>query len=256
MPSVLLFVSWVPKPGTKFRPLVLGYHLDYYTDIRDNLLDLDEEIITSHYAYSEEYGFDPKSDSLSGLSLNAMYDSRDSAINAYRGRYALASFRYNFSFLGSDQDASSLWLEYRDYFDLSQGKARDILAIWAFGNFTTSGDLPYLDLPATSYDQFAKSGRGYVQGRFRGKHMLYTEVEYRRHLFDAWKFPVGAVAFLNAQTASSEGNNIGLFEYIEPGGGGGLRVMLQKTTRTNLTLDYGVGAYGSSGMYIRLNETF
>lgn len=42
----------------------LGYHLDYHYDIKDNLLDLDTNppVITSHYAYSINYGFDPERD--------------------------------------------------------------------------------------------------------------------------------------------------------------------------------------------------
>ncbi|SFV55765.1 hypothetical protein MNB_SM-4-78 [hydrothermal vent metagenome] len=68
--------------------------------------------------------------------------------------------------------------------------------------------------------------------------------------------PIGGVLFANAQTISSEGNDISLGDYIEPGAGLGLRFMLQKKTRTNLTLDYGFGNYQSSGLYLRLNETF
>lgn len=233
-----------------------GYHLDYYSDIKDNLLDLEAGIVTAHYAYSFLHGFDPSHDVLSGFSLDTLVDSRDSSVNPSLGTYFLASFRMNAEFLGSDQGSSSLWLEYRKYLDLSAGQARDIVAFWAYGNFTTSGSLPYLDLPATSYDQFAKAGRGYVQGRFRGRHLLYAETEYRRHLFDAWTVPIGAVAFFNLQSASALENQIHLLDYVEPGGGLGLRFMLQKATLANLAIDYGFGNYKSQGLFIRVNETF
>ena len=86
----------------------LGYHLDIHSDIKDNLLDLDTTnghtpIITSHYGYSTEYGIDPKKYTLSGISLNAMYDSRDNAAAPYKGRYALITYRYNPTFIGSSQ---------------------------------------------------------------------------------------------------------------------------------------------------------
>jgi len=245
--------------------LGLGYHLDSYSNIKDNPLDLNSnpKVITSHYGYSKKHGFDPTQSMLSGISLNAMFDSRDSVINPYIGRYAFASYRYNSELIGSDQDSSTLWLEYRDYFNLTPKKEYpNVLAFWAYGNFLTSGNVPYMDLGATSYDQYAKSGRGYVQGRFRGEQSLYLEGEYRQHLgiwrvpFTKFDMPIGGVLFANAQTMSSEGNDITLGQYIEPGAGLGLRFMLQKKTRTNLTLDYGFGNYQSSGLYLRLNETF
>jgi len=257
----------------------LGYHLDKYTDIKDNLLvtgsvNPADDVITSHYAYSINNGFDPSKSTLSGASLNLMFDSRDNAINSYEGRYAFASYRYNSEIIGSDQDSSTLTLDYRDYFNLTPSREYpDVFAIWAYGTFLTSGTVPYLDLPATSYDQYAKSGRGFVQGRFRGEQSLYAEVEYRKHFgeykvpFTNFMMPIGGVIFANAQSMSAEqdagvfpssqdGESIALGKEIEPGGGLGLRFMLQKQTRTNLTLDYAVGSYGSSGLYLRLNETF
>ena len=234
-----------------------GYHLDHYSDIDDQLLDLNAspQVIPSHYAYSINNGFDPEKSVLSGVSASFAFDSRDNVINPYSGRYMNASYRYNPEVLGSDKNSSTLWLEYRDYYVVTPDH-NNIIAVWLYGNFLTSGELPYMDLAATSYDQYAKSGRGYVQGRFRGEHMAYSEIEYRHHLADMWHIPVGMVVYANAQTLSSKGNDIDLFEYVEFGGGAGLRFMLNKQTRTNLTLDYAIGEYASAGLYIRLNETF
>jgi hypothetical protein len=237
----------------------IGYHYEKYSSIEDKLLDLPGGVVTSHYAYSTAHGFDPKAYAVAGLSVNLMLDSRDSAINTYKGSYALASYRVNNKFLGSAKSSSQLWLEYRNYFDFGE-KHTDILGLWAYGNFTVSGEVPYMALPSTSYDQFGKSGRGYVQGRFRGENMLYVEGEYRKHLMNWSVFgkdiPIGGVAFLNMQTLSSKGNDITLGEYIEPGYGVGLRFMLGKKTRTNLGIDFAWGNYQSGGVFMRLNETF
>jgi len=238
-----------------------GYHFDYHYNINDNLLDLeaDPPVITSHYAYSTKYGYDPEKYTLSGLSLNAMYDSRDNAATPYKGRYALLTYRYNPKFLGSSQSASSLWLEYRDYFNLSKKpQPSQMLAFWAYGNFQTSGNLPYLDLPALGWDQFGRSGRGYTQGRFRGQNVIYSEVEYRAHILGTKKNPdfMGAVAFLNVTTASNKDANINLFKYVDPGYGIGLRFMMDKKSRVNINLDYAWGKYGSHGVFLNVNETF
>jgi len=132
-----------------------------------------------------------------------------------------------------------------------------MLALWTFGNFVTSGKVPYLNLPATGYDQYARSGAGYVQGRFRGQDYLYVAMEYRRHLGSIKNVPIGGVVFANASSASSTGvNNVSLGDYIEPGYGFGVRIMVQKKTRTNIGIDYGYGSYGSSALYVRLNENF
>lgn len=187
-----------------------------------------------------------------------MLDSRDDGINPSKGQYALATLRYNPDFLGSDKDSSSLWLEYRKFHNLTPGARHpDMLAFWSFGSFITSGDVPYMDLPATGYDQYARSGAGYVQGRYRGQGFAYIGAEYRKHFGSLWNIPVGGVLFANVSTASATGaNDISLGEYIEPGYGLGLRIMLQKKTNTNLGIDYGMGSDGSSALYVRLNENF
>jgi outer membrane protein assembly factor BamA len=239
----------------------IGYHLDYHFDINDNLLNLDtaNKVITSHYLYSNANGFDPAKYSLSGLSLNLMYDSRDNAATPYEGRYALITYRYNPEFTGSTKNSSSLWVEYRDYFKLSKKpQPSHLLAFWVYGSFQTSGDLPYLDLPALGWDQFGRSGRAYTQGRFRGESLMYSELEYRVHLLGTKKNPdfFGAVAFANISSASNQDANIDLFQYVEPGYGVGLRIMMNKTSRTNITLDYAWGRYGSQGLFLSVNETF
>lgn len=235
----------------------LGYHLDAHFQISDQLLDLSSSppTLTSHYAYSASRSVDPEGYVLSGISLDALYDSRDNPINPYSGRYAFASWRVNPEVLGSDANSSLLWLEYRDYFNLERERPRHMIAVWAYGSFALSGTVPYLDLPAIGWDQFGRSGRAYTQGRFRGEHLLYAEAEYRfpvPGLPDRW----GGVLFANATTASNEDADTALFEYIDPGAGLGVRFMLDEQARTNLTLDYAWGKYGAQGFYLNVNETF
>ena len=242
--------------------LGVGYHLDYHYNIKDNLLKLDSiggpPRITSHYAYSIKHGFNPETYTLSGLSVNFVYDSRDNAANPYHGRYALVSYRMNPKFMGSSQSSSSIWLEYRDYFGVSKKRERDLIGIWIWSDLAISGTRPYMDLGAIGWDQFGKSGRGYTQGRFRGNNIIYSEVEYRVHLWGNKKNPelIGCVVFANATTASNIDADIRLFNYINYAYGIGLRVMVQKPTRLNVTLDYAWGQYGAQGFFINANEVF
>ncbi|MFV0521599.1 MAG: BamA/TamA family outer membrane protein [Mangrovibacterium sp.] len=238
----------------------IGYHLDIHSKIDDKSLDLDDSdgsvTLTSRYAYDVlNKGFDADKTILSGVSLNALYDSRDNPINPTSGRYAYINFRMNPEFLGSSKGSSMLWVEYRDYFRLSKARPRHLLGIWTYGNFVTSGDVPYLDLPAIGWDQFGRSGRGFAQGRWRGEDLWYGEAEYRFPL-QKHKETLGGVAYVNATTASSRTNNIGLFEYVEPAAGLGLRILLNKQSGANLVIDYAWGSRGSQGFYLNINEAF
>jgi len=115
--------------------------------------------------------------------------------------------------------------------------------------------LPYLDLPAIGWDTYGRTGRGYVQGRIRGVDYMYGEVEYR--------FPISpkthvlsGVVFFNATTCNNDDNSQQLFEYIAPGAGAGLRVMINKKSNSNLTVDMGFGLNGSRGIFLNINEAF
>ncbi len=235
----------------------LGYHLDYHYKIDDQLLNLDTvpPVVTSHYGYSEYHGFSPENYWLSGISVNFLYDSRDNAVNPYSGRYAFVNLRMNPKFMGSTQSSSILWLEYRDYLHLSKERPRHLIGLWVFGWFQTSGTAPYMDLPAVGWDQFGRSGRAYTQGRFRGQDLIYTELEYRVPLLRK-KELLGAVVFVNATTASNRDAGISLYEYMDFGYGIGLRVLVMKKSRANLTIDYAWGEYGAQGFYFGLNEAF
>ena len=236
----------------------LGYHLDYYYKIEDKLLNLSDSAttITSHYAYSTSKGFDPTTYTLSSVSLNLLYDSRDNAVNPYSGRYAFANIRISPTFLGSTQSSSLLWLEYRDYIHLSKNRPRHLIGFWTYGWFNTSGNIPYMDLPAVGWDQFGRSGRAYAQGRIRGEDAVYGEVEYRFPLQPAGKERWGGVVFANAMTAGNRGADIPLFKYVDPACGLGLRIMVNKKSRANLTVDYAWGYYGAQGFYLGINEVF
>jgi len=234
----------------------LGYHLDYYYSIKDESLRTDTipNKVTPHYIYSKKYGFDTTQYAISGFSVNVLYDSRDNLISPYKGIFTNINYRYNFKFLGSSQDASSLWAEFRTYIGFSKKNPRHLIAFWLFGDFVTSGYLPYLTLPSLGEDQRARSGRGYVNNRFRGEDIVYGEVEYRFPIIPCNQI-LGGVFFVNATTTSNRERNVGLFAYIQPAVGIGLRVMVNKYFRTNINLDFAIGKK-SKGFYFTGQETF
>jgi hypothetical protein len=234
----------------------LGYNLDYYFNINDERLRLNpgDSLITSHYAYNKYYGFDTEKYYSSALNINVIYDTRDNMINPYKGMYAMISWRGSRKFLGNKNNANFINLEWRSFHPLSGNNPRHLLAFWLIGNFSPAGEFPYMILPATGYDQRSRSGRGYTQGRYRGSNMVYGEAEYRfpiSHCGGIW----GGVLFLNGTTASNPIQSLNVFESIKPGYGVGVRIMVDKQSRTNLAIDFGFGDK-SSGFYLQAAETF
>ena len=117
-----------------------------------------------------------------------------------------------------------------------------------------SGDYPYMALPSIGDDQRERSGRGYLQGWYRGENLVYAETEYRFPISPCSRI-LGGVLFINAVTVSSHDDHVARFEYIQPGFGIGLRIMINAISRTNLCIDYGLGNE-SHGLYFVRQETF
>ena len=136
---------------------------------------------------------------------------------------------------------------------LSKKNPEHVLAFWHIGSYLIDGIVPYLALPATGYDLYNRSGRGYTIGRFKGLSFSYFESEYRFPITKNKLF--SGVAFMNVQTASDDlGKN--LFQYWDPAAGVGLRILFQKQSRSTVCIDYVRGKYGSQGWFFGLNEVF
>jgi len=240
-----------------------GLSFDRYYGIEDHRLDLaaSPPVVTSHYAYSAVEGFGTKAYNTSGLSLNLLYDTRDSTINAYRGVYASLSYQWNPTWFGSARDSSLLSAELRTYLGLSPEVPRNVLAFWVVAQGQVSGALPYLALPSIGWDAKNRTGRGWVQGRFRGTAEIYTEAEWRFRITDNGL--LGGVVFANLSTFTRPAVSVpgysepgeSLFEHPRVAGGVGLRIMQNRQSRTNITLDLTV-AEKTVGFYFGAGEAF
>jgi len=229
----------------------LGIHYDQFY----NIIDKNDTAISYHYLYSVKHGFNPSEYVGSGLSLNLLFDSRDNQVNAYKGYYANINYRVNLKALSSTENSATLLTEFRAFYPLDgQEKHRHILGFWYYGSFVASGNVPYLLLPALGYDQRQRTGRGYTFGRFRGEDMMYGETEYRFPI-SRYTGILGGVLFANCTTTSDKTHDVMLFDYLRAGYGGGLRIMMDKTSRTRLEIDAGI-ADRSVGFYLGAQETF
>ena len=240
-----------------------GVRYDRYFGIDDRRLDLvaSPPVVTSHYAYSTFFGFTPEAYTVSSVSLTALYDDRDSTINPYRGTYASLDYRMSPAWLGSSKSSTHLYGEARHYFSLSRAVPRNVLAVWVLGQTVFTGDVPYLALPAEGWDAKNATGRGFVQGRFRGPTELYAEAELRFRITPNGL--VGGTVFANVRSFSSpavavpgfQSSGESLLHTLVPAGGFGLRFMLSRATRNNVRVDFGFGQ-GSVAFYLGLGEVF
>ncbi|MFH6936207.1 BamA/TamA family outer membrane protein [Flavobacterium sp. FlaQc-30] len=230
-----------------------GVNIDWYTNINDKELDVANGNLTYHYNYSQQHGFNNLEYFLTGVSFNMVYDSRDNQVNSNRGWFANVNYRFNPVLFDNQQYSNVLYTEFRQFIPLSRKNDRYILGIWAYGQFVTRGKVPYLNLPAIGWDQRSRSGEGYTQGLFRGDGLIYLSTELR--------FPItcnqmiSGTVFTNFVTASNNDANTSLFHAIQPAAGIGLRILIDKKTRTNLIVDYAWGN-SSKGFYLNAGETF
>jgi outer membrane protein assembly factor BamA len=187
----------------------------------------------------------------SGFTYSMFYDSRDNGINPSKGGYASLQYRSAVKAMGSTTSWHSLMIDVRKYFKFP-ANSDNVLALWNFDWVILNGNPGYLDLPSVAWDANSATGRGYIQGRFRGAQMFYCEAEYRFRI--SANGVIGGVVFANFQTLSAgQGTRL---QGIRPAFGPGLRIKLNKVSKTSISFDYGFGRQGSQGLFIDVGEAF
>jgi hypothetical protein len=222
----------------------LGYYYDYFWNVRE--VDPPQGVVTSF----EKYGL-TKTVQASGPAARLVFDNRINPINAYNGWYVNVVYHPSYVFMGSDNNWSMTQIDVRKYFSLRPDH-RNILAFWSFNWLTTGGKPPYLLLPSTGWDDNFNTGRGYIQGRFRGADMTYLEGEDRFTISRNGLF--GAVVFVNVESFKKD--LASHYNALAPGYGLGIRLKLNKHSGANICVDYGIGNDGSKGFAVNLGEVF
>jgi len=222
----------------------IGYNLDYHYDIEDfgSLPGTETDI--------KKYDGGARSTISSGISLNMVYDARRNNNNPQGGWYGDVIIRPNLTILGSSHNWQLVYADFRKYFRLP-GKSHNIISFWNY-YWITIGHAPYLDLPATSWDTYENSARGYIQDRYKGPALIYFESEYRFSILNDGL--LGGVVFTNFQSYSSGPSNT--FTTVFPAVGTGLRIKVNKHSNTNACIDYAWGVKGANGVFFNLGEVF
>lgn len=123
---------------------------------------------------------------------------------------------------------------------------KSVLAFNGIAIFT-AGNVPFFQYPQIGGPRRL---RGYPDGKFRDRHLLLAQAEFRFPMF--WRFK--GVVFGGGGTVFGKAGESAKFR---PNGGAGLRFEFDRRQKLHLRLDYGIGkGAGNSGMYVTLGEAF
>jgi len=176
----------------------------------------------------------------SALGLVSIIDTRDNVLNSYSGQYAEFSSYFYTKIFGSTFRFVNLNGMYNKYW---QVRPRHILA-WQTKARFTFGDVPFLDMSYVGNDDIL---RGYPKNRFKDRHFIGTQLEYRLPIF--WR--IGMTAFTGIGDVFAQVQDL-TFKSIKYTAGLGLRFAVNPAERVNLRVDYG---YGSQGGYFYFSVT-
>ena len=222
-----------------------GLNIDYHWNISDS-----STMNKPVYGF-KQYG-QTKTSNSTGVTFDLLYDSRISIVNPITSSaYFNLSYRSNLKFLGSDYALQSITIDARKYIPFPR-YSKNMMSFWTYNVITLSGKAPYLDIPYTASDRNLNTGRGFIQGRFRGEKLFFAESEYRFGITENGF--LGAVVFANMHSVS-EPLEKG-FQQVKAGYGAGIRIKLNKHSNTNVAIDYAFGQGGSHGIFMNLGEVF
>ncbi len=186
---------------------------------------------------------------VSSIGLNISFDSRDYPYNPTSGFDMSIRPKLNAGWLGSDNNYVDTDYALKYYKSVASNQ---VLAFSVNGGFAT-GDVPF-----DGYQNYGirNSLRGYSTGKYKGRHMIASQAEYRWNFYKRW----GAVAFAGSgRVWGTDDENEGEKSFKKnwlPSVGGGLRFMVSREKRINLRLDYAWGVDGNQGLYFGVMEAF
>ena len=202
----------------------------------------------------------------SGIGFQVLYDNRDNVINPLKGTLIEFNDRHYAKWLGSDFAFSSYSLELRQYVNPWKNHT---LALRGYMSLEYTDDA--VPLRALSRVGGHKFIRGYFRGTYQDRHMIAFEAEYRlplwkegdpSKLWQVWK-RIGVVGFLGGAQVFHDGDAV-KWSRFNLAAGGGLRILLNKSSRANIRIDYAVAFRDDSdgpgkrqrGFYFFLGEAF
>ncbi len=180
---------------------------------------------------------------ISGVELRYLYDSRDHRVSTHRGFFLEATWALVAPFLGSDFDYQTFALDLRGFLT---PWSRVTLATQWYATFQ-SGEVP---IQALAYVGSNDRLRGYYSRRFRDKSAVGGQAEVRFPLF--WIVSGAAFAGMGQVAPRVSAIQWSGFHYA---GGGGLRVLFDRASRSVLRFDVSFSEEGHT-YFLGFGEAF
>jgi hypothetical protein len=190
----------------------------------------------------------------SGLGGVMTYDGRDAIYWARRGAFLRAKASWSRAAWGSEYDYDGYCLEARQFLPLFGTGALGVSAMLQI----KSGDVPFRELSTADGDH---NMRGMVRGKYRDRHLLLLQGEYKSYLPDygwlsaSWiRNRLGYAVFAEAGQVAHETGDFA-WDGFRPGFGAGLRYAMNPAQRMNIRLDIGF-VDGTVAPAINIKEAF
>ncbi len=180
---------------------------------------------------------------VSGLGPVFTWDSRDNLFYAMHGSFHTFSAMFFDRALGSDFTFQRYVLDLRTYFSLLE---KNVLAFQAVFSFI-HGDPPFQMMSQIGGSELM---RGYYTGRYRDKHAVVLQAEWRRRVW--WR--LGVAAFVGVGDVAPRLSEFRLRDF-KTAAGGGIRFLIDRGEGISVRLDFGLIG-GTPGPYITINEAF
>jgi outer membrane protein assembly factor BamA len=171
-------------------------------------------------------------------------DARDNLFFPRKGALVEAAIIINAPVFGSDYSYTKFSLNASKYLEPLKNT---VLALNAWLEFN-SGDIPFNQLALLGG---ARKLRGYYEGRFRDKHLMIFQGEWR---FPIWKRFKGTV-FGGAGAVNDELRGL-TGQPLRTAYGLGLRYLALKDQQIHIRLDVAWGVDDNSGFYLTIGEAF
>jgi outer membrane protein assembly factor BamA len=220
-------------PGVWVGPQILWRDYDIRDVVSDGLLDA-----------QRPSGFD--GGTVSGAGLVATYDTRDDLYTPRSGLYLSGGAVSHGSGLGSNFRFQRHTLDARQFLSV---RTNWVLALHQYIE-STSGNVPFQELPRLGEAAPPSRLRGYITGRFRDRASVVAQAELRVPL----RPRLGAVVFAGVGNVAPRLGAIS-FSNLKTTGGLGLRYRVLRDQPINLRLDLGLGS-DESGVYFGILEAF
>lgn len=176
---------------------------------------------------------------LSGLGLVLNHDTRDNIFQPKGGWYNSASWMSFQDFLGSNFTFNQYTLDLRKYLNPYKNQVLAVQSYWSF----TTGNPPFQHVSLIGGSDLM---RGYFEGRYRDRHAVVHQAEYRLPIYRNF----GMVFFGSAGQVSSQLSQFSV-NRMKYGAGFGFRYKLNPEG-LNIRIDIAFG--DQRAFYFGLNE--